>query len=218
MTAHVWYAAYGSNVCRDRFLRYLQGGTVAGRTAPQSHRGARDREPPSDDRPFRLPLPLFFAGSSRSWNGGAVAFVDPEPAPDAPGARGRIWRVTRRQFDDVFRQENGLDVPKADDPTLVVDWSRLAEGSHLDVTDRWYGRVIHLGSGPDGAPVATFTTADANRLPTGPAADAYLRTIGTGLAESWGDDPGTAAAYLAACPGNAGALTASDVTAWLTAP
>lgn len=69
----VWYAAYGSNLDRDRFLTYLGGGRPPGAT--RTYPGARDRRPPANDRPLLLPGALFFAWESPTWGGG-IAFYD----------------------------------------------------------------------------------------------------------------------------------------------
>jgi hypothetical protein len=79
--ADLWYAAYGSNLARDRFENYLSGGRPVGAT--RHYPGARDSSPPIDDRPLLLPGRLFFAWESPTWGGG-IAFYDPPARTGSP--------------------------------------------------------------------------------------------------------------------------------------
>ena len=116
--AELWYAAYGSNLARDRLEAYL---SAAGRPAPPRHYpGARDASPPSDDRPLLLPGHLF-AGESPTWGGG-IAFYD----ADARGTvYARAYRITAEQFSDLAAQEMRRD------PGAELDLSQvLAQRRH----------------------------------------------------------------------------------------
>ena len=97
----VWYASYGSNLYRERFVVYLRGGTAPGGSRPQ--RGARDPSDPLDDRPVTINRSLYFRGQSQLWGGG-VAAIDHQPG-DQP-ARGRAYLITTAQFEDVVAQES----------------------------------------------------------------------------------------------------------------
>ncbi|MEZ5411257.1 MAG: hypothetical protein R2761_24725 [Acidimicrobiales bacterium] len=226
----VWYAAYGSNLWSARFLTYLAGGPVPLSPTARVQAGARDPSPPRDDRPARLPGRVLFGRSSAGWGGGGVAFLDPEPEPEpgpapgaepetgaapAPGAEcpvlGRLWLITADQFADVASQENGHPVaPEAAHPSAV------APGRHLDVGPGWYGRLLHLGDGPDGHPILTFTCPDPrpSALPRRPAHPAYREVVARGLTETWGLTVGEAAAYLAGCDGGSApeAATSPNLT------
>jgi hypothetical protein len=212
----VWYAAYGSNLSWARFHTYLSGGPVPhspveGRTQA----GSRNTAPPIDDRPWWLPFNVYFAGSPSGWGGGAVAFLDTERAPGTPdagpvdgplpaaGAPGRIWLLSVEQFEDVFRQEDGQRVPDLGSETEpLLDPFALAPHSHLDIGSSRYGRVVHLGPGPDDRPVLTFTAPDSTHHRRGAAHPSYARTVGLGLIETWGMSPTEAAQRVAACDGN----------------
>ena len=85
---HVWYACYGSNLCRERFMRYIEN--------------CADTTPPVADRPFTLPHPIYFAKSFRHWDNGAAAFLDDSRSG---AAYSRIYKITRAQYEDVKRQE-----------------------------------------------------------------------------------------------------------------
>lgn len=213
MTDLVWYAAYGSNLSAHRFTTYLSGGPAEHRTIDTPQAGARDATPPIANRSWEIRHRLFFAAASKSWGGGSVAFLDPN-AEFGQRTYTRLWLVTAQQFEDVFRQENGITVPDVDDraePLFTID--DLDAGGHVDLADGWYGRLLHLGPGPDGHPIATFTGADPGRHTIGPAHSSYLRTIGIGLMERFRLKPGGAAKYLAERDGNAGIVNRRDLAA-----
>jgi hypothetical protein len=202
----VWYAAFGSNLSGARFSAYLTGGPVAHRTDGGRQDGARDPSPPRRDRRFELAHRLFFAGSSRGWGSGGIAFIDPVPDREAR-CLSRLWLITAEQFADVARQENGLDA------LPPIDLDRLEAAGHLDVASGWYGRVLHLGLGPGGRPIVTVTCDRADRRPFRPAHRSYLRVVGLGLMETWGLTPQRAASYLAGQPGNAGLVDTGELAA-----
>lgn len=197
MAAHVWYVSYGSNLSRQRFERYLHGGTPAG--GRRRYRGARDRTPPAGDRPWQLPWRLRFGGASRTWGGG-MAFVD-------VAVRGRtlarMYRLTAGQFADVHAQENGGDAR----PT---DLFALRPGEPVRAGGGNYPMIVACGR-VDDKPVVTFT-AQAPPPPAAPAA-AYLRTIAAGLAESHGMDPPAIARYLHRAPAVRAAYDADALVA-----
>ncbi len=178
MAELVWYAAYGSNLMAARFLTYLTGGPVPHSTTERIQDGGRDPSPPRADEAITIPHRLFFARSSKAWGGGGVAFLDPTRRPDHQ-TPGRAWLITAEQFEDVYRQENGQA------EVTALDHDALAEAGHLDVLDTFYGRLIHLGIGTGGHPVATFTCADPSRLgPERPRHHSYETVMDLGLAET----------------------------------
>lgn len=168
MTTRVWYASYGSNLSRHRFERYLRGGTPRG--GRRRYPGARDRSPPSGDRPVSLPYRLRFGGASRTWGGG-MAFVD---TTTDGHVLARAYRITIEQFADIHAQENGGDAD-------ATDLAAVADGQGVVAGRGNYPVIIRCGT-LEGTPMFTFT---AERLPfRSPPATAYVRTIATGLAES----------------------------------
>jgi hypothetical protein len=169
----VWYIAYGSNLCRARFERYLAAIDPV--------------RPPIADRTLWLGHRLFFAHESRVWTGGS-AFVDPIAGETT--TRARAWLIDRAQFVSVLSQENGGAIVSVDDSM----WS-LGVGEAIATTDQRYGLVV--GCTPiDGVPALTFTTPGVP-LPvaTRPSPD-YVDVIATGLAESHCLDRSVALAYL----------------------
>ena len=91
---YVWYACYGSNINKERFMRYINRCT--------------DRTEPAEDRPYEFAHPVFFAGTSSIWEGKGKAFLD----DTADGhAFGRIYKITDEQYREVKVYE-GRDYTK----------------------------------------------------------------------------------------------------------
>lgn len=85
---YVWYACYGSNISKIRFMKYIEN--------------CSDKTPPVEDRPFIFDHNIYFAKSSSRWNDGGIAFLD----DTCDGcAYGRIYKITKAQFDEVKKQE-----------------------------------------------------------------------------------------------------------------
>ena len=104
----VWYVCYGSNLCEERFMRYLDGASYKGLTA--AHESCRDQTPPRKSVPFTLPCGLYFAADSRNWRGG-VAFIERQPGASTPG---RAYLVTREQFEQIKEKEGPLYTQSVD--------------------------------------------------------------------------------------------------------
>lgn len=185
---HVWYAGYGSNLARERFLCYVRGGrpTGASRTCP----GARDTTLPVDDRALTLPGEMFFAWDSPTWGGG-IAFYD---ATAAGRTLARAYLLTDQQFADVAAQEMHRQPGEDLDLTTVLDQSRhdLGPGRY---------ESLHLVGELEGHPVLTFTTADPLGLQHNPPTQPYLEMIARGLSDTHGLGVDEITSYLAARPG-----------------
>src|SRR5690606_23572948 len=112
---YVWYACYGSNLSRDKYVeRYISL--------------CSDKTPPTEDKPYILHYPLYFAGNSGRWHGG-VAFIGCK-RDERAYTFGRIYRITTEQLRDT----------------------QFNEGQSL----KWYGNKLLLGT-LDGLPVYTLT-------------------------------------------------------------
>jgi hypothetical protein len=186
--AQVWYASYGSNLSRERFLHYLGGGRPAG--ASRTYPGARDSTHPPDDRALTLPGEMFFAGTSPTWGGG-IAFYD----ADSPGpALARAYLVSEQQFADVSAQER-REVPGEDlDLTHVLTHSRHHLGpGHYE--------ALHLVGELEDLPVLTFTAPDPAVLQRNSPTPAYLVNLVTGLRETHELSDDELADYLLGRPG-----------------
>lgn len=204
----IWYAAYGSNLDRDRFQRYLTGGAAVG--ALRSHAGARDTTAPTGDRPVSLPGRLHFGWRSSTWGGG-VAFYVPGEGESQGVVRARAYLLTEGQFADVAAQEmhretgGGLDLARV-----------LAHGYDVAGPGR-YETIHRVGTIEDRA-VLTFTAEDPDALgelaPTAP----YLRTMAAGLRQSHGLDDEAVVDYLRQSPVVRGAWSAGELRECLAAP
>ncbi|MEZ5377366.1 MAG: hypothetical protein R2733_12745 [Acidimicrobiales bacterium] len=203
----VWYASYGSNLLRQRFLAYLLGGAVPMSTSGDAQKGSRDSAMPTDDRPYVLRHQLLFAHSSQRWGGGGVAKLSLTSDP-LVATQSRAWRITLGQMEDVFAQENRQPEPAA------IDLEQLLAAGIVTPYPTWYGSLLHVGS-IDGEPVLTFTGPTPDDV-IAPAHASYLRVIADGLAELRGWDRATAADYLAACPGHVDHLDAPTILTLLT--
>lgn len=187
--ALVWYAAYGSNVDRQRFLAYLTGGPVAGGAGLQG--GARDPTPPQDERPYRFSRPVRFALHSRRWDG-AIALLDHQVA--APGALGRRYLITTAQLADVVAQENRR-------PTTDLPLAELTRDEIHALSDRTYDGLL-LVDHDDGVPVVTFTSPrDPIGLTAAAPSAAYLGTIASGIRATHDMAIGDVARWLHSAPG-----------------
>jgi hypothetical protein len=224
MPTHVWYASYGSNLHRDRFLTYVRGGKPQG--SKRTYQGCRDRTVPQHDIAIRFNgARPHFALHSSVWNGG-IAFIDTQKGETATGL-GRAYLLTREQFEDVVAQENGLPAGRC----ALIDYHQVLTNGRLVTGDGPYETLLHIGD-HQGAPVLTFTapfsTLDAlgrvratkheGPLPgatttttksakstryvrtTKPSA-AYVRMIGGGLKETFNMGVVQQADYLRGCPG-----------------
>ncbi len=187
----VWYAAYGSNLLRERFRCYLVGGTPP---------GGRHAQPPSDrpqepgeDVPLVVPGRLVFAAEAPSWGGGGVAFWD-------PSGRGstllRGWLLDTDRFREVVHLENGGRKRTA----AVVPPSLWVTG-RARLPDGWYSQLLVLGE-LAGVPVVTFTSPEADRLPVAAPGPAYAGVVRRGLLEAFG-------------PPRRGGLTGADADGYL---
>lgn len=167
----VWYAAYGSNLDRERFLNYLRGGRAVG--AARMLPGSRDPADPSGDLPLRIPGTVRFGWESPTWGGG-IAFYD----ADATGTvLARAYRLTPEQFVDVAAQEMHLA------PGLDLD---LAEVLHHGRHTHGPGRceTLHLVGELQQEPVLTFSASSWNDVPINQPTGPYLATMVRGLRES----------------------------------
>ena len=85
---YVWYACYGSNICRQRFMIYINS--------------CNDNTPPVEDRPYEFDYDMYFAKKACNWDNGGKAFLD----LSKPGhAYGRMYKVTKEQYEQILRYE-----------------------------------------------------------------------------------------------------------------
>ena len=194
----LWYASYGSNLSRDRFLCYLRGGRPEG--AARTYPGARDTTLPSADTAFVLPGNVFVGWHSPTWGGG-IAFYD----ADGPGrALGRAYLISEGQFADVAAQEMHREPGSDLDLSTVLD-----ERQHTVGPGRY--EALHLVGELEGHPVITFTSPEPADVPTSAPSSAYLGMVARGLRETHEHTDDQLVDYLVDCPGVAPEWSRSEV-------
>lgn len=126
---YIWYACYGSNINKDRFMEYINS--------------CNDKTPPVEDRPFVFNHNIYFAKKSQKWNG-AKAFLD--DMCDGK-AYGRIYKITKSQFEQILRAE-GTDYTKELQLGKVqgIDVYSFTDAQKNDVTlpsDEYYKTILN---------------------------------------------------------------------------
>ncbi|MCX8160338.1 MAG: hypothetical protein N3G18_05335, partial [Candidatus Saccharicenans sp.] len=96
------YAAYGSNLLKERFWFYIYGGVYMG----NCYGGCSDKTAPEDMGWLRIPHRLYFAKKSYRWGNKGVAFLTSgvELRPDFQAVV-RLWKVKESQFKEIKEQE-----------------------------------------------------------------------------------------------------------------
>jgi len=165
---YVWYAGYGSNLNKQRFYCYIEGGTPTfGKRASD---GCTDKTLPADEQDIILPYELYFAlpfnahGTS-NWGDGGVAFLS-DTLTESSATRCRLWKITEEQYEEVWGQES----------------------------KSWYGKPIKLGK-IDDCPVWTITHEMPVTRIVRPSVP-YLKTIIVGLKETFQMNDREIAEYL----------------------
>lgn len=92
----VWYASYGSNINRERFMKYINGDKSRNKS------GCSDKTAPKYERSIIFKHPIYFSNLSPSWNNKGVAFLDIQRAGKAYG---KMYLITKQQFEEIHEQE-----------------------------------------------------------------------------------------------------------------
>lgn len=154
---YVWYASYGSNMLRERFLCYIKGGRFPG--GGRDNPPCRDTSDPIAVSAYEIPYDMYFGNRSGVWEGKGVSFID----ITQPGhALSVAYLITREQFDHVAEQENA--------------------GIKPELNPNWYNTVLYLGTF-EGHEVYTITN-DSVREHNAPS-ETYLDTLAKGIAENY---------------------------------
>jgi hypothetical protein len=206
----VWYASYGSNLKRERFMCYVKGGILPG-SAKRNKGCFRDKNDPIEFQQISLNYELYFAGQSGTWGNGGVAFLRGEGGHTL----GRMYLIIDEQFNDVVIQENSKE---PDGSRFVPAFNQLvSQPQSILPGDPWYGKLLNMGS-EGGWPILTFTTAgaDLQHPPTAPS-EQYVKVIASGIKETYpemSDDDIVAYLYRAAgIRGNIDLAKISDLVA-----
>ncbi|KAJ4713183.1 Histone deacetylase [Melia azedarach] len=188
---NVWYATFGSNMWKDRFFCYIQGGQVEGMTKPCT--GAMDKTLPKPEdilwKTYRHRL-FFGRNSSVTWGPGGTAFINPKKSKDQ--AYLLLYKITFEQFNDVMFQENGIDM-NSSTPLFSLHDLKSVEKKKLmtlpAIEKGWYNTILYLGKKRD-LPVLTMTCSleiynkfKSGELPMVGAAKKYAEVIIKGLVE-----------------------------------
>ena len=122
----LWYAAYGSNLSRERFQVYLQGGRPIG--GARKYPGCRDPLGPDRDVSLMIPGGLRFVGVSSVWGGGMAVY----DARAVGQVAARAYLISAEQFVDILAQETRLEPDLEADLTAVREtgWQRLGPGRY----------------------------------------------------------------------------------------
>ncbi|KAJ7956463.1 Histone deacetylase [Quillaja saponaria] len=204
-TISIWYATYGSNMWKPRFLCYIEGGQVEGMI--KQCFGSMDKTTPKEIQWKNFPCRLFFGHeSSHSWGPGGVAFLNPERNTKYNTCM-CLYRITLEQFNDVLLQENGLSY---DIESPLFDLSALKTTTTKEfnfqevVKGAWYGNAVCLGK-EQGIPILTMTCSPSNierfkygKLPLHAPCEAYATTLIKGLVEGKQLSEVEATAYIEA--------------------
>ena len=97
---YVWYAAYGSNLSAERFIRYIQGGPPCSANG-RPYRGCTDKRLWTNEYFTTVDGHMYFGKVSGNWGGG-VAFFNSNSRGTAIV---RLYRITLGQLLDVMKQE-----------------------------------------------------------------------------------------------------------------
>lgn len=203
----IWYASFGSNMWKPRFLCYIEGGQVDGMKKPCT--GSMDKNLPKEIFWKIFPHRLCFGrDSTRTWGPGGAAFLHPD---SSVGEKTHmcLYKVTLEQFNDVLLQENvssfqmnyQMNSPVFD---LAALQSIKSKGSiSLEVfKSGWYRNVVYLGNERD-IPILTMTCSisDAESFKLGefplrrPSKE-YANTLVKGLVEGGQLSEEEAIAYI----------------------
>jgi hypothetical protein len=188
---HVWYVAYGSNLSRERFSRYIRGGRPDG--SERDLPGCRDTSDPVDSFGVLIDGGVYFAGHSSGWRAG-MAFYDPRATGEVAA---RAYLITAEQFADVVAQETRQP------PGIPLDLAPAFRGHRYSKGVGGYSVLVRVGEHRV-VPLVTFTRDPDTRPRLAAPSAAYLATVATGLREAHRWSQIQIDRYLSALPGTAG--------------
>ena len=153
---YVWYVSYGSNMLKERFMCYIEGGSF---DQSRYHPPCEDAAPPVAIKAIEIPYAMYFGNVSGSWHGSGVSFLDVTRKGKALGV---AYLITKNQFEHVVFRENGGRKPQHE--------------------YGWYEDIIDLGC-MDGFEVKSITNKDLRDY-NEPYSE-YLETLKRGIHENW---------------------------------
>lgn len=198
--SYVWYASYGSNLSRDRFLCYIKGGRPKG--SEKREVGCRDKSLPIAEETYIMQYPLYFAKESQRWQKQGVAFIGLSK-DKSYHTYSRKYLITVEQFMDVVKQENN-----GGEVNLHLE-AVIKRGS-MKFRDSWYGTILYLGE-EDGYPILTFTADWDLNVPFNKPSNEYLSMIIHGLKTTLSLGDKEILNYFITKPGIAGNYTKTEL-------
>jgi hypothetical protein len=185
---HIWYVAYGSNLSRERFCTYLQGGQPNG--SERNYPGCRDTSDAVDSFGLLIIGGVYFAGQSSGWGAG-MAFYDAEATGEVAA---RAYLITTEQFVDVLAQETRRP------PGMTLDLEPFFQGDSYSDGVGGYPLLVRVGE-RRGLPLVTFTRPRSTASPLAAPSAPYLAAMAIGLREAHGWSEVQIDRYLSALPG-----------------
>lgn len=88
---YVWYAGYGSNLCYQRFMAYINRTT--------------SKQFPLATKRILFSHPIYFAKHSSRWKNAGVAFLDIDSQGSSYGV---MYLITRKQLEEIQKMEGKL--------------------------------------------------------------------------------------------------------------
>lgn len=195
MESLVWYASYGSNLLRERFMKYIKGGIAPGATF--SHVGCTDKSPPLKDSQIILNHQLYFSQKIEGWENLGVGFVEHKAKPENR-TFARMYLITQEQLEQIIWQENSIskfdNLPK-------IDFEKVIEKGMLKIAKYLYGGILFLGR-KETHPIITFTATwnDTNIKYCQPGTK-YLKVIADGIRETYSFSDNEIVSYFGGIPG-----------------
>ncbi|OEL32083.1 Histone deacetylase 5 [Dichanthelium oligosanthes] len=172
---HVWYASFGSNMWKPRFLCYIQGGKAEGMSIPCC--GSRDTSSPRGTMWKTVPHRL-------------------EQFNDILFQENRLVLEDGKDGNVVYPDSPLIG-------SSEMEFISTNKAIHLEpIKDSWYSNVLYLGD-EDELPILTMTcpSSDIERLkygelPLAPPSKTYAATLIKGLVEGEQLDADGAANYI----------------------
>ncbi len=96
------YAAYGSNMLKEKFMCYIKGGVFEGKNYTES----TYKSEPEDVGWMCSPHSLYFAKKSPRWDNKGVAFLSCKKESNSDYyATVHLWKISGKQFNDIQQKE-----------------------------------------------------------------------------------------------------------------
>ena len=170
---YLWYLSYGSNLSRDRFMCYIEGGKP--KNSSKIEKGCVDKTPPKDDRSHIINHALYFARRSKKWNNGGSCILSIK-FDKGKITYGRKFLIKVNQFLDIVGQNNNVE-------NIQIDFDEIIKNGSKSINNSLSGNILYLGD-EDNYPIFTFTSHFDETEYVKPDI-LYLATIGAGVKDTF---------------------------------